>query len=139
MDYQSLTDEDVYALAKSLRAIGTNLASASFLQIASAYAAENPLDMTSTAALDSHKLVDEAKLQSLLLKHVNLNRAIDYLNLRQVHLLKPLADGKTIQVLYECKAGKWLKETIERVVRFQILNPSATMKEVEAHLLENRV
>ena len=55
-----------------------------------------------------------------------------------MHLLKPMIDGKALQLMYECKAGKHMKPLIEEVLKFQILNMDAGVAEVEAHMLANK-
>jgi hypothetical protein len=47
-----------------------------------------------------------------------MNKLIEELNFRDIHLLKPIVDGKSIQVLYECKAGKHIKSIIDECLKY---------------------
>jgi len=52
--------------------------------------------------------------------------------------MKPMVDGKTIQVLYGCKPGKHMKAIIEECLNFQILNLGASSQEIEAFMMEHK-
>ena len=65
-------------MALAIRAIGTNYGSVSLLKVS--------LDHVNTGE----------DLQSLMAKHQSLNKLIEESNLRNIHLLKPMVDGKSI-------------------------------------------
>jgi len=49
-----------------------------------------------------------------------------------------MVDGKSIQIMYECKPGKHMKFIIDECLKFQIQNSSATYEQVEQYLKENK-
>jgi hypothetical protein len=54
-----------------------------------------------------------------------LNGLIDRENLRNIHKLKAMVDGGSIQVLYNCKAGKHIKGVMDECLEYQITHPNA--------------
>lgn len=53
-------------------------------------------------------------------------RSLDLLN---VYLLKPLADGTSISTALGVKNGPWLKRALEMAIEWQLRNPDETEKE----------
>lgn len=123
-----LPDDEQYKLAMALRSIGVHYGSVSMLHMSVQYAEKFP---PKTNEEMSHKAINLEMLQEIIIKHEHFNKFIDQANLRNIHLLKPMVDGKTLQVLYECKAGKHIRFLIEECLKFQILNLNATLEEVE--------
>lgn len=74
----------------------------------------------------------------ILANHVNLNSLIDRENLRNIHKLKAMVDGGSIQVLYNCKAGKHIKGIMDECLEYQVIHPNAENEEVQAYMIENK-
>lgn len=85
-----LDEENTLKLAHALRNIGTNYGTVSLLKIAQEYSLKHPMDDI------SHLKVDLEKLHEIMNRHRNLNNIIKLSNLRDIHLLKPIVDGKVI-------------------------------------------
>lgn len=126
-----LNPDQIYDLGIALRNIGPNFASASLLKVAIDYVDANPGEL-------SHKSVNLEVLSEIIKKHENLNEIINDAGLREVYTLKPMVDGKSIQIMYECKPGKHMKFIIEECLKFQIQNSSATYEQAEQYLMENK-
>ena len=67
-----------------------------------------------------------------------MNSLIDRENLRNIHKLKAIVDGGSIQVLYNCKAGKHIKGVMDECLEYQIIHPNAAEEEVQAYMVEHK-
>ena len=85
-----LDEEGTLKLALALRNIGANYGTVSLLIIAQEYSQKHPMDDI------SHLKVDLQKLHDIMTRHRNLNNIIKLSNMRDIHLLKPIVDGKAI-------------------------------------------
>lgn len=127
-----LDEEHTLKLAFALRTIGGNYGTVSLLKIAQEYSLKHPMDDI------SHFKVDLQKLHEIMDRHRNLNHIINLSNLRDIHLLKPIVDGKVIQTIYGCGGGKHIKSIMDECVRFQILNLDAPRDQVEEYMMSKK-
>ena len=54
----------------------------------------------------SHLDISLDVLANIIKKYEKVIKVIESLNFKNIHNLKSSVDGKTVQVLYECKPGK---------------------------------
>jgi hypothetical protein len=59
-------------------------------------------------------------------------------NLEQIHLVKPVIDGKKLIGIYEVKAGKGMKEMLDEELRWMMLNPGCSEEEVKDYMMVNK-
>ena len=82
--------------------------------------------------------VNVAGVQGMLDSHAKLNALIEQTRLRNIYKIKPMIDGKGIQLLYGCKPGRHMKPIMDECVKFQILNLDATYQEVEDYMMKQQ-
>ena len=127
----TLKPEQTLDLALILRKIGPNYASASMLHIASQYERKRPRGPL------SHKETNLHTLKQIIEKHIALNRLIEMNRLRDVHLVKPIIDGKALKDLYQCRPGKHMKSFLKEAMEYQLLHLEASKEEIEEYMLDN--
>ncbi|EDK47579.1 hypothetical protein LELG_05760 [Lodderomyces elongisporus NRRL YB-4239] len=83
-----------------------------------------PSPTTADLSLRNKKLINEtiAKYESLF-SHIN------QLGLEDVHIMKPLLEGRTIAKELEKKPGPWMKPVTDEVLKWQLDNPSGSAEE----------
>lgn len=65
-------------------------------------------------------------IQSIINKYESLYSTIDSLNLSEVHLMKPLLDGKQLVKHIQRNPGPWMKPAMDNVLLWQLDNPLGT-------------
>jgi len=107
-----MTDDAKIELCLGLRDIAANFGSVCLLSICQEFCISNQ-----NPGIDHH-LIDLGVLNQTLQKYSNFVKLINDSGLSDVHNLKPLLDGKSIQVIYNCKPGKHMGGLINECLRF---------------------
>lgn len=79
--------------------------------------------------------IDTAMLDAIIAKQAALNAEIENNDLTNIHLVKPLIDGKQICALYEVRPGKLIKPLLDELITFQIFQPHASKEDAEAFMM----
>lgn len=103
-------------LGVALRDIGSNYGSVSMLTICAEYVNSFPEQNLNQTL--SHKQVNLENLEIIMQKHQKLNKIIEKVGFRDIHLLKPILDGKSICVIYNCKPGRHMKFIMDECMKF---------------------
>lgn len=69
---------------------------------------------------------------------MRLNETISHLSLADIHIRKPLLDGKKICELYQIKTGKIVGNLVNELFTYSILYPDASQKDAHTYMLENK-
>ncbi|CAK9440951.1 uncharacterized protein LODBEIA_P48200 [Lodderomyces beijingensis] len=88
---------------------------------------ENPLPTTPEPVSIPNEQINSIK--TTIAKYEKLFAAVKELNLRDVHNLKPLLEGKTIANELGKKPGPWMKPVTDKVFIWQLDNPNGSAGE----------
>ena len=131
---EDLSQDDIYSLAQGIITIDKYYHAVTLLHVAMSFKNEGSgLDHTPIS-----KDINVVAVEEALNTHEKLNQLIDKTKMRNIHLVKPMIDGKGIQLLYGCKPGKHMKPLIDECVKFQILNLDASYQDAEEYMLKNK-
>lgn len=109
-----LNDDEKYALACSLIEIKDLYHAVTLLHVAMTFQKDGSV-IDGTPRQEN---INVAAVQGMLDTHSKLNELIECSRLRNIHKIKPMIDGKGIQLLYECKPGKHMKPIMDECVKF---------------------
>lgn len=87
---------------------------------------------------ESGELIGHSVESIIFQKYQRLLFQIESFGLADVHLLKPILNGKILSELYQVKGGQWAGKALQHLIEYQLEFPTITKEEAIAYMTEKK-